>query len=196
MRSSRSDIIDPNTKQKVGASEDDDVIYEQIENFDIKWVKPASIRDDVQKLVNKFWPKITEAEEEKKRLIERMPSTGTSCPAACSRWPRLYVAIKRTLSIGDKMAGRHGNKGVIAKIMPEEDMPFLEDGTPLDILLNPLGVPSRMNVGQILETHLGWVARVLGFHAVTPVFDGATKRATFQKLTAEANEHGAAARRS
>jgi DNA-directed RNA polymerase subunit beta len=96
------------------------------------------------------------------------------------------VAIKRTLSIGDKMAGRHGNKGVIAKIMPAEDMPFLEDGTPIDIILNPLGVPSRMNVGQILETHLGWVAKVLGFSAVTPVFDGATE-ADIQKLTEEAN---------
>jgi DNA-directed RNA polymerase subunit beta len=85
------------------------------------------------------------------------------------------------------MAGRHGNKVVIAKIMPEEDMPFLEDGTPLDILLNPLGVPSRMNVGQILETHLGWVARVLGFKAVTPVFDGASED-DIQRLTTEANE--------
>jgi DNA-directed RNA polymerase subunit beta len=85
------------------------------------------------------------------------------------------------------MAGRHGNKGVIAKIMPEEDMPFLEDGTPLEILLNPLGVPSRMNVGQILETHLGWVAKVLGFNAITPVFDGANE-ADIQQLTAESNE--------
>jgi DNA-directed RNA polymerase subunit beta len=100
---------------------------------------------------------------------------------------KVYIATKRILSIGDKMAGRHGNKGVIAKIMPEEDMPFLEDGTPLDILLNPLGVPSRMNVGQILETHLGWVAKVLGFQAITPVFDGATED-DIQKLTVEANE--------
>jgi len=179
-------IIDPNTKQKVGASEDDEVIYEQIENFDIKWVKPASMRDDVQKLVNKFWVKITETEEEKKRLIERAKH-GDELPSGVLQMAKIYVAIKRTLSIGDKMAGRHGNKGVIAKIMPEEDMPFLEDGTPLDILLNPLGVPSRMNVGQILETHLGWVARVLGFHAVTPVFDGATED-DIQRLTAEANE--------
>jgi DNA-directed RNA polymerase subunit beta len=85
------------------------------------------------------------------------------------------------------MAGRHGNKGVIAKIMPEEDMPFLQDGTRLDILLNPLGVPSRMNVGQILETHLGWVAKVLGFKAVTPVFDGATEK-DVEELVEEANE--------
>jgi DNA-directed RNA polymerase subunit beta len=100
---------------------------------------------------------------------------------------KIYVATKRALSIGDKMAGRHGNKGVIAKIMPEEDMPFLKDGTSLDILLNPLGVPSRMNVGQILETHLGWVAKVLGFEAITPVFDGAREE-DIRKLIEEANE--------
>jgi DNA-directed RNA polymerase subunit beta len=179
-------IVDPSTKQKVGASEDDEVVYEQIENFDIKWVKPAAARDDVQKIVNKFWAKITEAEEEKKRRIERSKH-GDELPSGVLQMAKVYVAIKRTLSIGDKMAGRHGNKGVIAKIMPEEDMPFLEDGTPLDILLNPLGVPSRMNVGQILETHLGWVAKVLGFDAVTPVFDGATEE-DIQTLTQEANE--------
>jgi DNA-directed RNA polymerase subunit beta len=88
---------------------------------------------------------------------------------------KVYVATKRQISVGDKMAGRHGNKGVISKILPVEDMPFLADGTPVDILLNPLGVPSRMNVGQILETHLGWAAQKLGFKAVTPVFDGATE---------------------
>src|SRR5205823_14842371 len=94
---------------------------------------------------------------------------------------------KRQLSVGDKMAGRHRNKGVIARIVPEEDMPFLADGTPVDILLNPLGVPSRMNVGQILETHLGWAAAVLGFQAVTPVFDGATED-EIHKAVDEANK--------
>ncbi len=88
---------------------------------------------------------------------------------------KVYIATKRTISVGDKMAGRHGNKGVIAKILPVEDMPFLDDGTPLQILLNPLGVPSRMNVGQILETHLGWAGAHLGFQAITPVFDGASE---------------------
>jgi DNA-directed RNA polymerase subunit beta len=83
--------------------------------------------------------------------------------------------MKRKLSVGDKMAGRHGNKGVIARIMPEEDMPYLPDGSPVEIVLNPLGVPSRMNVGQILETHLGWAARALGMYFATPVFDGATE---------------------
>jgi len=85
---------------------------------------------------------------------------------------RVYVAQKRKITVGDKMAGRHGNKGVISKILPAEDMPFLPDGTPVDIVLNPLGVPSRMNVGQVLETHLGWAAALLGFHVETPVFDG------------------------
>ncbi len=88
---------------------------------------------------------------------------------------KVYIATKRAISVGDKMAGRHGNKGVIAKILPVEDMPFLPDGTPLQIMLNPLGVPSRMNVGQILETHLGWAGAKLGFQAVTPVFNGASE---------------------
>jgi hypothetical protein len=88
---------------------------------------------------------------------------------------KVYLAEKRKISVGDKMAGRHGNKGIIARIVPEEDMPFLPDGTPVEIVLNPLGVPSRMNVGQILETHLGWVCEQLGFEAKTPVFQGATE---------------------
>src|SRR5690348_1021461 len=89
---------------------------------------------------------------------------------------KVYLAEKRKISVGDKMAGRHGNKGIVARIVPEEDMPFLPDGRPVDIVLNPLGVPSRMNVGQILETHLGWVAKILGFYAKTPVFQGANER--------------------
>jgi DNA-directed RNA polymerase subunit beta len=95
---------------------------------------------------------------------------------------KVFIAMKRKLSVGDKMAGRHGNKGVIARILPEEDMPYLPDGTPVEIVLNPLGVPSRMNVGQILETHLGWAARVLGLYFATPVFDGATEREIKKKL--------------
>jgi DNA-directed RNA polymerase subunit beta len=100
---------------------------------------------------------------------------------------KVFVAMKRKLSVGDKMAGRHGNKGVIARILPEEDMPYLPDGTPVDIVLNPLGVPSRMNVGQILETHLGWAARVLGLHFATPVFDGASED-EIKKYITQANE--------
>jgi DNA-directed RNA polymerase subunit beta len=179
-------IVDPSTRQKVGQSPDDDVVYEQVENFNIKWVRPASARDDVKKIVDKFWSKITEIQEEKKRRVDSFKH-GDELPSGVLQMVKIYVAIKRALSIGDKIAGRHGNKGVIAKIMPEEDMPFLEDGTSLDILLNPLGVPSRMNVGQILETHLGWVAKVLGFNVISPVFDGATED-DIRELTVEANE--------
>ena len=179
-------IVDPSTRQKVGASDDDEVIYEQVENFNIKWIKPASLRDNVQKIVDRYWAKISEIQENRSHRIETLKH-GDELPSGVLQMVKIYVAIKRSLSIGDKMAGRHGNKGVIAKIMPEEDMPFLEDGTPLEILLNPLGVPSRMNVGQILETHLGWVAKVLGFNAITPVFDGATEE-DIQQLTTESNE--------
>jgi DNA-directed RNA polymerase subunit beta len=101
---------------------------------------------------------------------------GDELPPGVIKMVKVFVAMKRKLSVGDKMAGRHGNKGVIARILPEEDMPYLPDGTPVEIVLNPLGVPSRMNVGQILETHLGWAARVLGVHFATPVFDGATEK--------------------
>jgi DNA-directed RNA polymerase subunit beta len=94
-------------------------------------------------------------------------------PAGVNQWVQVWVAQKRKVSVGDKIAGRHGNKGVVALIAPKEDMPFLPDGTPVDIVLNPIGVPSRMNIGQILETHLGWAAQILGFKALTPVFDGA-----------------------
>ncbi len=97
---------------------------------------------------------------------------------------KVYVAMKRKLSVGDKMAGRHGNKGVISRTLPEEDMPYLPDGTPVEIVLNPLGVPSRMNVGQILETHLGWAARTLGLHFSTPVFDGAMEAEIKDQLAA------------
>ena len=95
---------------------------------------------------------------------------------------RVYLALKRKISVGDKMAGRHGNKGVISRILPMEDMPFLPDGTPLDIVLNPLGVPSRMNIGQVLEVHLGYAAKALGWKIMTPVFDGAHEQDIFQCL--------------
>ena len=100
---------------------------------------------------------------------------------------RVYIAQKRKISVGDKMAGRHGNKGVVSRIMPEEDMPFLPDGTPLDIMLNPLGVPSRMNIGQVLEVHLGLAARALGWHIATPVFDGASEVDIMDCLEAAGN---------
>jgi DNA-directed RNA polymerase subunit beta len=169
-------IIDPTTKQVVGRSEIQDVVMEQIgepENwaFDLKWVKPAAKRDECEPIFNRYWPRIVEMIEERDRKLQQL-KRGDELPSGVLEMVKVYTATKRQLSVGDKMAGRHGNKGVIAKILPVEDMPFLEDGTPIDILLNPLGVPSRMNVGQILETHLGWAAKILGFQAVTPVFDG------------------------
>jgi DNA-directed RNA polymerase subunit beta len=112
--------------------------------------------------------------DEKERKLNSL-KRGDELPSGVQQMVKVYVATKRQISVGDKMAGRHGNKGVISKILPAEDMPYLADGTPVDILLNPLGVPSRMNVGQILETHLGWAAQKLGFKAITPVFDGASE---------------------
>ena len=110
--------------------------------------------------------------EDKKEKIRR----GDELPPGVIKLVKVYIAMKRKLSVGDKMAGRHGNKGVIARILPEEDMPHLPDGTPVEIVLNPLSLPSRMNVGQILETHLGWAAHALGLYFATPVFDGATEQ--------------------
>lgn len=107
---------------------------------------------------------------------------GDELPAGVNQLVRVYIAQKRKISEGDKMAGRHGNKGVVARIMPEEDMPFLEDGTPVEIVLNPLGVPSRMNIGQVLETHLGMAAKALGIRIATPVFDGAHAEDVFSTL--------------
>lgn len=107
---------------------------------------------------------------------------GDELSPGVNRLVRVYIAQKRKISEGDKMAGRHGNKGVVARILPEEDMPFMPDGTPVEIVLNPLGVPSRMNLGQVLETHLGWAARALGLHMATPVFDGATEEEVLQYL--------------
>ncbi len=98
---------------------------------------------------------------------------GDELPPGVNKVVKVFIAMKRKVQVGDKMAGRHGNKGVVATVMPEEDMPYLPDGTPVEVVLNPLGVPSRMNVGQILETHLGWAAKALGLHVATPVFEGA-----------------------
>jgi DNA-directed RNA polymerase subunit beta len=168
-------MVDPGTRQKVGQSENADVILEQVEKFAPEWIKGS--KESKEQAINthsRFWPRIQAVLKEKNRRMEHM-KRGDELPSGVLEMVKVYVATKRQLSVGDKMAGRHGNKGVIARIVPEEDMPFLEDGTPVDILLNPLGVPSRMNVGQILETHLGWAMTVLGQQATTPVFDGATE---------------------
>src|SRR2546423_2693655 len=127
-----------------------------------------TIRMFVERAENRIRVLEQKAEERREDLQK-----GDELPPGVIKMIKVYVAMKRKLSVGDKMAGRHGNKGVISRILPEEDMPYLPDGTPVEIVLNPLGVPSRMNVGQILETHLGWAARVLGLYFSTPVFDGA-----------------------
>jgi DNA-directed RNA polymerase subunit beta len=129
-------------------------------------------QSDIRKLMSGSWTDVEDVIDIRDQRINSM-KRGDELPSGVLQMVKVYVASKRQISVGDKMAGRHGNKGVISKVLPEQDMPFLEDGTPVDIILNPLGVPSRMNVGQILETHLGWAASKLGFQAVCPVFDGA-----------------------
>ncbi|MBN1845078.1 MAG: DNA-directed RNA polymerase subunit beta [Sedimentisphaerales bacterium] len=180
-------IVDPTTRQKMGLSDSDEVVGEQVDNFELAWVKPASKREEAEKIIAPFRDRIADLQEQTQRKCQQM-KRGDELPSGVLEMVKVYIATKRRLAVGDKMAGRHGNKGVIARILPEEDMPFLEDGTPLDVLLNPLGVPSRMNVGQILETHLGWAARILGFQAVTPVFDGADEEDVHAAM-AEANVH-------
>jgi DNA-directed RNA polymerase subunit beta len=130
--------------------------------------------DEAEAVVRALLARVEALENERDKKVNQI-THGTELPAGIHEMVKVYVAMKRNLSVGDKMAGRHGNKGVIAKICPQEDMPFLEDGTPVDIVLNPLGVPSRMNVGQILETHLGWASKKLGMRVVTPPFDGANE---------------------
>ena len=137
-------------------------------------IRSPERRAAVDKLVKTMWPAVEEAIDARDRRLNSM-KRGDELRPGVLQMVKVYVAAKRVISVGDKMAGRHGNKGVIAKILPKEDMPFLADGTPVQILLNPLGVPSRMNVGQILETHLGWAGKLLGFQAITPVFDGASE---------------------
>src|SRR5205807_511992 len=142
--------------------------------------------DEIEEMTSRQIDILQKITEEKEQKLKK----GDELPPGVIKLVKVYIAMKRKLSVGDKMAGRHGNKGVIARILPEEDMPYLPDGTPVEIVLNPLGVPSRMNVGQILETHLGWAARVLGLYFATPVFDGATEKEIKQKL----EESGARAR--
>ncbi len=139
------------------------------------------LEDNIKKVSRVWGDEIDELVEERAREIERVKK-GDELPPGVIKKVVVYVVSKRKLSVGDKMAGRHGNKGVIARVLPEEDMPFTPDGTPVDIILNPLGVPSRMNVGQILETHLGWAAKHLGVNFATPVFDGATEEEIKQML--------------
>ncbi|MFZ4987349.1 MAG: DNA-directed RNA polymerase subunit beta, partial [Blastocatellia bacterium] len=127
--------------------------------------------DEIEEMTSRQIAVLEKITEEKAAKLKK----GDELPPGVIRTVKVYVAMKRKLSVGDKMAGRHGNKGVISRIVPEEDMPYLPSGQPVEIILNPLGVPSRMNVGQILETHLGWAGLTLKRHFATPVFDGATE---------------------
>ena len=140
-------------------------VYDHIE------IDPSPIRNKIREIIGQYEHRFEDLDREKDENLGRIES-GDDVDPGIIKQVKVYVASKRKLSVGDKMAGRHGNKGVVAKIVPEEDMPFLADGTPVDIVLNPLGVPSRMNVGQVLETHLGVAAKALGFKVATPVFDG------------------------
>jgi DNA-directed RNA polymerase subunit beta len=134
-------------------------------------IDPSPIQIKIHGIIEEFNKKFSEIESDNDRSMDRLES-GDDVDPGVVKQVKVYIASKKKISVGDKMAGRHGNKGVIAKIVPEEDMPFLPSGEPVDIVLNPLGVPSRMNVGQVLETHLGFACHVLGIHAATPVFDG------------------------
>ena len=151
-------------------------VAEQAQRFMIDTLdyRSQKQKEEVEKIHKAAWPAVEAAIDARDRKLNSM-KRGDELRSGVLQMVKVYVAAKRVISVGDKMAGRHGNKGVIAKILPTEDMPFLADGTPVQIMLNPLGVPSRMNVGQILETHLGWAGAKMGFQAVTPVFNGATE---------------------
>jgi len=134
-------------------------------------IDPSPVRIKIMEIIGSYQGKFDELEGDRERKIQGVEA-GEDAGTGAIKQVKVYIATKQKLEVGDKMAGRHGNKGVVAKIVPEEDMPFLPDGTPVEICLNPLGVPSRMNVGQVLETHLGWACKKLGIKVATPVFDG------------------------
>jgi len=137
------------------------------------WTADKKTDDSINTLLHNYSIKYNEELGRYKREKFNI-SIGDELPAGVLKLAKVYLAVKRKLKVGDKMAGRHGNKGIVAKIVRAEDMPFMEDGTPVDIVLNPLGVPSRMNLGQIYETILGWAGTKLGVRFATPIFDGAT----------------------
>ena len=148
-------------------------------------IDPSPVRIKIMEIIGSYQVKFDELEGDRERKVDSVES-GDGDGSGAIKQVKVYIATKHKLEVGDKMAGRHGNKGVVAKIVPEEDMPFLPDGTPVEICLNPLGVPSRMNVGQVLETHLGWACKKLGIKVATPVFDGIPEKKVREYLT-EAN---------
>ncbi|MGE5489060.1 MAG: DNA-directed RNA polymerase subunit beta, partial [bacterium] len=172
-------------------SKDTELTRDLIEKMKSRDLKRMRLKDNDPRL-NEQIDEIEEMTSRQISVLEKITDEkiaklrkGDELPPGVIKLVKVYIAMKRKLSVGDKMAGRHGNKGVIARIVPEEDMPYLADGTPVEIILNPLGVPSRMNVGQILETHLGWAASVMGLRYATPVFDGASEH-DIQKELAKA----------
>ena len=179
-KTSFQDLVDPTNKLKRLTKKGDRIERDDLDNFSWNELKKIKVKEDenlaqtikrIEDLADEQIGVYDGMFEERKSRLRR----GDDLPPGVIKMVKVYVAVKRKLSVGDKMAGRHGNKGVVSKILPEEDMPYLPDGTPVEIVLNPLGVPSRMNVGQILETHLGWAARALGLWVASPVFDGATE---------------------
>ncbi len=144
-------------------------------------IDPSPVRIKIMEIVGNYQTKFDELESDRERKIEAIEQ-GDGFDQGTIKSVKVFIATKRKIQVGDKMAGRHGNKGVVARIVPEEDMPFLPDGTPIQICLNPLGVPSRMNVGQVLETHLGWACSKLGLKVATPVFDGISEEKIFGYL--------------
>ncbi len=183
-----ADLHDEKTNKKLlskGAELSRDLI-EKLRGRDLKRMKldkrDVHLNEQIDEIEEMTSRQIAVLEKITEEKISKLRK-GDELPPGVIKLVKCYIAMKRKLSVGDKMAGRHGNKGVIARIVPEEDMPYLPDGTPVEIVLNPLGVPSRMNVGQILETHLGWAAQALGVHFATPVFDGAAERDIKDMLT-------------
>ncbi len=183
-----ADLHDEKTNKRLLAK-DTDLSRDLIEKMKSRDLKRMRFKDKEPR-INEQIDEIEEMTSRQIAVLEKITDEkvaklrkGDELPPGVIKLVKVYIAMKRKLSVGDKMAGRHGNKGVIARILPDEDMPYLPDGTPVEIVLNPLGVPSRMNVGQILETHLGWAAKELGLHYATPVFDGATEREIKKALT-------------
>src|SRR5499433_274702 len=187
-KTSVAELFDPTNKVRRVTKKSDRVERPDLDNFSWNELKKVKVKEDEG--LAQMIRRIEELAEEQIGIYDSMLEDrigrlrrGDDLPPGVIKMVKVYVAVKRKLSVGDKMAGRHGNKGVVSKVLPEEDMPFLPDGTPVEIVLNPLGVPSRMNVGQILETHLGWAARALGIWVASPVFDGATEVEIKEHLT-------------
>ncbi len=178
----KGDLVNPHTGEVVFSK------GKTVTAADLKKLKGVTVQDliingddNFERLHVKFRLKTEDIEQQYDKKIEYI-KTGDILPPGVLKMVKVYVAKKKKLSVGDKMAGRHGNKGVVSRVVPVEDMPYMEDGTPVDVILNPLGVPSRMNVGQVFETHLGLACRKLGIHIATPVFDGAKEQDVLDHL--------------